>query len=302
MPQSGLFGTGKPRRNASKACEGCRRRKQKCNGLDPCDICLKRSLPCSYRTVTRQRQSHQGASSGRQPSSPHIASVTTSMPDGTIQAPLAILYDSQVRGVHAALSREQIFNCIRIIHAKGNYSSNCPEVVYGPSSNISLWRHFRAHLDPEVSVEAEHEHSSGSYEEVDDDLNTYKCTRPATLGLGHSINQAFVRYEVANSLTETFLRITHHVFPVVSSEELKNSLELLYDFGGDDVLPHAEKALLLASMAIGSAQGSPARCTDTLAAKARRELDYAGDALSFQAVQAGLLLISWFLISHNIGY
>ncbi|KAK3692563.1 fungal-specific transcription factor domain-containing protein [Podospora appendiculata] len=36
------------RQRTAQACESCKRRKQKCNGLKPCNTCDKRKLTCSY--------------------------------------------------------------------------------------------------------------------------------------------------------------------------------------------------------------------------------------------------------------
>ncbi|RDW68726.1 Zn(II)2Cys6 transcription factor [Aspergillus mulundensis] len=45
-----------PRRHIVKACEGCRQQKIKCNGQSPCERCARLSLPCTVRTVARQRR------------------------------------------------------------------------------------------------------------------------------------------------------------------------------------------------------------------------------------------------------
>uniref|UniRef100_A0A8H7NAU8 Zn(2)-C6 fungal-type domain-containing protein n=1 Tax=Bionectria ochroleuca TaxID=29856 RepID=A0A8H7NAU8_BIOOC len=36
------------RQRIAQACDTCKRRKQKCNGLKPCGTCLKRSSICQY--------------------------------------------------------------------------------------------------------------------------------------------------------------------------------------------------------------------------------------------------------------
>ncbi|KAL4745046.1 hypothetical protein BDW72DRAFT_211800 [Aspergillus terricola var. indicus] len=51
-----------PRRHISKACEGCRQQKIKCNGESPCKRCSRLSLTCVVREVTRQRQQRDDAS------------------------------------------------------------------------------------------------------------------------------------------------------------------------------------------------------------------------------------------------
>ncbi|KAL3476663.1 hypothetical protein BJX99DRAFT_138199 [Aspergillus californicus] len=44
-----------PRRHVGKACERCRQQKIKCNGESPCTRCVRLSIPCIMRRVTRQR-------------------------------------------------------------------------------------------------------------------------------------------------------------------------------------------------------------------------------------------------------
>ncbi|OAL52914.1 hypothetical protein IQ07DRAFT_629431, partial [Pyrenochaeta sp. DS3sAY3a] len=36
------------RQRTAQACESCKRRKQKCNGLCPCNTCEKRKFTCLY--------------------------------------------------------------------------------------------------------------------------------------------------------------------------------------------------------------------------------------------------------------
>ncbi|KAH8654753.1 fungal-specific transcription factor domain-containing protein [Ilyonectria robusta] len=68
MPQSPLSDDGetratvtsptnanaKRRTKSSQACDRCRAKKIKCNGARPCKICLNKSIPCSYETMTRR--------------------------------------------------------------------------------------------------------------------------------------------------------------------------------------------------------------------------------------------------------
>lgn len=42
------------RQKVSLACNHCKRAKNKCNGLFPCDRCDKRSLECEYLGVDRR--------------------------------------------------------------------------------------------------------------------------------------------------------------------------------------------------------------------------------------------------------
>lgn len=279
-----------PRRHTSKACEYCRQRKQKCNGLDPCNVCLGRALPCSYRTVIRQRHRRRISSSRVQQGTAQSFPGVPASSSSTIEPSSASSLDpqSQSGSVATMLMRHHIFNSVRVIDI--NDSS---EFVYGPSANVPLIRHFHAHLDSALSGEAG-KNCYGVYQEVDDDPSTYRRTTPAPLGedLGPEAGLVFARYEIAQSLIGIFLRTTQHAFPILDPEELSNSFERLYDLTNNHQPHRAEKAVILAAMAIGLAQSSPQCGTNNFLVMARSELGRAGNTLSYRAVQAELLLIS----------
>lgn len=48
METSGLEPGNKRARYAPKACDACRKRKGRCDGLEPCAYCVGRRQPCSY--------------------------------------------------------------------------------------------------------------------------------------------------------------------------------------------------------------------------------------------------------------
>ncbi|KAL2128600.1 hypothetical protein VTI74DRAFT_8951 [Chaetomium olivicolor] len=52
------------RQRTAQACDSCKRRKQKCNGLKPCQTCLRRKLMCCY---TPNNASDHGAESAASP-------------------------------------------------------------------------------------------------------------------------------------------------------------------------------------------------------------------------------------------
>ncbi|KAI0887367.1 uncharacterized protein GGS22DRAFT_108276 [Annulohypoxylon maeteangense] len=47
------------RQRTAQACDSCKRRKQKCNGLKPCSTCLKRSLDCLYTPTSLETGSQE---------------------------------------------------------------------------------------------------------------------------------------------------------------------------------------------------------------------------------------------------
>ncbi|KAK9476116.1 fungal-specific transcription factor domain-containing protein [Lipomyces japonicus] len=46
------------RKRIALACDSCKRRKQKCNGADPCSICMKKNFACHYSPTKEFLQTH----------------------------------------------------------------------------------------------------------------------------------------------------------------------------------------------------------------------------------------------------
>ncbi|KAI2469251.1 hypothetical protein F4781DRAFT_234683 [Annulohypoxylon bovei var. microspora] len=51
------------RQRTAQACDSCKRRKQKCNGLKPCSTCMKRSLDCLYTPTSLETGSQESLGS-----------------------------------------------------------------------------------------------------------------------------------------------------------------------------------------------------------------------------------------------
>ncbi|TRX92632.1 hypothetical protein FHL15_006559 [Xylaria flabelliformis] len=47
------------RQRTAQACDSCKRRKQKCNGVKPCNTCTKRHLDCQYTSSTSEHSGSQ---------------------------------------------------------------------------------------------------------------------------------------------------------------------------------------------------------------------------------------------------
>lgn len=51
------------RQRTAQACDSCKRRKQKCNGLKPCSTCMKRNLECQYTPASLEAGSQESLGS-----------------------------------------------------------------------------------------------------------------------------------------------------------------------------------------------------------------------------------------------
>ncbi|KAJ5486801.1 hypothetical protein N7530_001101 [Penicillium desertorum] len=138
-----------------RACQECRKRKIKCNGLTPCKTCQLRNTPCIYRDYIRhrrkkheyeeagERNSPRQASSGVPPSGQHTASVMNDFPNS-------------VSATHMA-------------------SPSCQmQLYYGPTSHFSLMQHIYRDL---ISNPTSHPEPSGGVEEAGAGLDLFSFRR-----------------------------------------------------------------------------------------------------------------------------
>ncbi|KAK3990564.1 activator of stress genes 1 [Cladorrhinum sp. PSN332] len=60
------------RQRTAQACDSCKRRKQKCNGVKPCQTCIRRKLTCTYTPNTASSDYGPGESAGSPTKRRHI--------------------------------------------------------------------------------------------------------------------------------------------------------------------------------------------------------------------------------------
>lgn len=117
-----------PSQRLSKACDGCRTRKVRCDGGRPCQPCEVRSMVCQYRVKCRRRRNAAFyANKYRQ-----IGQSPTDRDSDTPEA-----HSDMAEGVYATES----------------LSSACPlQLYYGPSSNFFLLQRINRHLAPPTGM------------------------------------------------------------------------------------------------------------------------------------------------------
>ncbi|KAL1390396.1 fungal-specific transcription factor domain-containing protein [Phyllosticta capitalensis] len=295
-----------------KACEECRRRKQKCNGLNPCNICSKRNTPCEYRSYIRRRTGrssttdyehqspvlvasggdHQqplrkrsridrddGDQSGDQELKQELSSTTSSS-------------DPDANTFSDVPPRYHIFSSIRATHAPADSPSCVLQLYYGSSSNFSFLQHIHAHLNAqEESVPRRNAH----VDEVQNgnegiDVFKYQGLAFGSLNGPRDSNPLFLRQDLAKSFLQNYCQTAHFHIPVLPAEQLWANFERLYGSADEGTIDPAERAIVVVAMAIGASQTTHDNWRRTLLSQARSEAESMSHIVNLRAVQIALLM------------
>jgi hypothetical protein len=220
--------------------------------------------------------------------------LTTRMSSDKVGLASSILTPSRMQKIHNTISRESIFNSVKVIKQTGIEPSSGLNIIYGPSSNVPMINHIRNILG-ESAFPAEPDafwdgtRQDGGY--------SVWSGRGEISQLNHVSERdtaeiVFLRYEVANGFLDIYLRTTHYSFPVVSTEALRSGLDRMYDSVGEGNLQPSHRALLLTAMGIGASHKTQYQHGSALFARAKRELGQVSNENNLQAIQASLLMIS----------
>ncbi|KAK7519869.1 fungal-specific transcription factor domain-containing protein [Phyllosticta citriasiana] len=289
-----------------KACEECRRRKQKCNGLNPCNICSKRRTSCEYRSYIRRRTGRSSTTDD------HLSPALGAAGDGVDQ-PLRkrsrVSHDADQSGEQELSSssstsdpdantfsdvppRYHIFSSIRATHAPADSPSCVLQLYYGSSSNFSFLQHIHAHLNAqEESVPRRNAH----VDEVQNgnegiDVFKYQGLAFGSLNGPRDSNPLFLRQDLAKSFLQNYCQTAHFHIPVLPAEQLWANFERLYGSADEGTIDPAERAIVVVAMAIGASQTTHDNWRRTLLSQARSEAEAMSHIVNLRAVQIALLM------------
>lgn len=275
----------------SKACQECRKRKIKCNGVEPCLTCRQRNTPCIYREIVRQRQKkqrdkipdHDGTSqttepaefgSGVRPQSPALAPKSTGK---------YTFHNSSVSATHMA-------------------SPSCKvQLYYGPTAHFSLMQQIYRDLMSNQAVQSEEPQEE--IEEASAGLDLFSFRRiffgmqseapdmnksSQTIG----IPTMFLSYDLAKVFLERFLRTLYSLMPVRPKCFFQSQLDLLYQPSMDVESDAAYHTLILLALAIGALGTESYRWGDVLFERAKASSASLDEVVNVQTVQISLFNIS----------
>ncbi|KAJ5667677.1 uncharacterized protein N7477_006247 [Penicillium maclennaniae] len=238
-----------------KACQECRKRKIRCNGLNPrspppaaasltvepqsCQTCEKRSTPCVYRDVTRHRRKKHEYQESR-----HISQSPRGSP--------GLTHHSTQRNPSVL---RNIPNSVSATHMA---SPSCQmQLYYGPTSHFALMQHVYRDLISNPVVQPE---PSGGVDEAGAGLDLFsfrriffgtpdESSKASTVG---DVPVMFLPHELAKVFLSRFLTTLYHMMPHRPKSWWELCLEELYNPSPSTHSDILNQALLLLALGTGS--------------------------------------------------
>ncbi|KAH1270760.1 hypothetical protein KXW98_004322 [Aspergillus fumigatus] len=235
-----------------KACQECRKRKIKCNGVNPCKTCRVRNTLCVYRDVIRQRKKkrHGPVDEGLASCESTRTELGTQQPSSPPPQPLGRRNKSASYTFHNSVSATHMT------------SPSCKvQLYYGPTSHFTLMHEIYRGL---VSNQTTHpEEPQGEVEEAGAGLDMFSVrgiffgtpaeTHDPNKGIGTTVAPVmFMPYELARVFLQRFLSTLYHLVPFWSKELYERQLETLYLPSSGTGSDTCTNSILLMALAMGS--------------------------------------------------
>lgn len=273
----------------SKACEPCRRRKIRCNGQQPCQLCQQSPANCTYRAKARDRASaRQRALNGSTPTQLQPGPSATSPASTHTPKDNNTPADPEVyRGITATH------------HHHGHDSGECAQLFYGPSSNFAFLQQLhKGILDygriRQPDGHGDHEGSEGL------DMFVQRSIffgTPPTFDATQS-QRSFPPTEIVSAdraalFLEKYKTVSSHLFPLFTETELDRMLLDLYPEEGRIASSPQEMALILAVLAIGALSTDATDLAEILYEQAKTIAHAFTEAVTLSMIQFKILLADY---------
>ncbi|KAJ5452561.1 hypothetical protein N7445_000744 [Penicillium cf. griseofulvum] len=221
-----------------RACQECRKRKIKCNGVTPCKTCQLRNTPCIYRDYIRhRRKKHEYEEIGER-NSIHHDTQSGVPPSGQRTTSGMNDFPNSVSATHMA-------------------SPSCQmQLYYGPTSHFSLMQHIYRDL---VSNPTSQPEPSGGVEEAGAGLDLFSFRRiffgtpdfhetNKSHGTG-DLSMMFLPYDLAKLFLSRYLSSLYHLMPLRPKLYYEQCLDRMYNSSPTNHLDAFTQAIILLVMA-----------------------------------------------------
>lgn len=274
----------------SKACQECRKRKIKCNGMEPCKICHQRNTPCIYRDIVRQRRKKQRD----RPSEGDDLLQPTEPP-----RPESSAHQQSPGLPHKAPGKYTFHNSVSATHMA---SPSCKvQLYYGPTAHFALMQQVYKDL---MSNQASHpEEPQGDVEEAGAGLDLFSFRRiffgtPSEApGMVNNSNASgspaiFLSYGLAREFMCRFLSTLYYLMPARPKGFFEQQLDQLYQPSISAEFDAADQVMVLLALAMGALGTEHFAWGDVLFERAKAALASLDEVVNVQMAQISLLIIS----------
>lgn len=262
----------------SKACQECRKRKIRCDGLNPCKTCQRRNTACVYRDFVRQRRKKHESDRFHQNDRPSQDRVSPNLG-------------------HSPARNTSTMHSVSATHMA---SPSClMQLYYGPTSHFSLMQHI--YRDLIANPTNQPQVPSREVEQAGAGLDVFSFrriffgtpdTHEGTKGL--STGDApfmFLPYELAKTFLSRFLSTLYYMVPYVPQCHFEQRLEQLYNFSPALQPDTLSQAALLLVLAIGSLGTEHYAWGEILFERVKASLTAFDEVVNLQTVQISMLMI-----------
>lgn len=275
----------------SKACQECRKRKIKCNGVEPCSTCAQRKTPCIYRNIVRQRQKKQRDGDPGQDAAGQSTESIGSGPVSGLQSPILPPRE---------LGKYKFHN--NSVSATQMASPSCKvQLYYGPTAHFAMLQQIYRELVSNQAVQSEE--PQGEVEEASAGLDLFSFrriffgTQSEAPDLGRNprtggMSMTFLPYDLAREFLERFMGTLYALMPVRPRCFFEKQLNLLYQptMGVDSDAGY--HALILLALAIGALGTENSEWGEVLFERAKATAATLDEVVNVQTVQISLFIIS----------
>ncbi|TGO67569.1 hypothetical protein BOTNAR_0039g00050 [Botryotinia narcissicola] len=273
------------RTSIGKACDECRRRKTKCNGGLPCDICRKYGGTCHFRSYVRRRKKGK-VSSSREHHDPQAEE------DEGVEKISEVSQQSLLPSILPG--DEQYGDHITATDDNSSLTSS-PQLYYGPPSNFAFLQQIYQQL--KSIVKAPFSSTNPRADDGDTALDWFGYWRlffgntSSDLTSRSSTQMLIVPEHLAYSFVDLFISTLGPFFPFISRTRIEGMLQIFYSFPNTSSGSALERGILMAILALAATLTEHVQLGEDLFLRAKSEMHTIEDLVNVQAVQLPLILI-----------
>ncbi|KAE8421449.1 hypothetical protein BDV36DRAFT_304930 [Aspergillus pseudocaelatus] len=285
------------------ACQECRKRKIKCDGGKPCNICQRRGTSCLYRDIVRRRmRRHQNNKHEDAP---------TKMP----KLPSGICEGENAQSPNEELSASNI------PHDQGStvkYSFNhgvsatdtaspltTVQLYYGSTSQFAFMHEFHQEMMPDRADQSNE--TRGGVMETGPGLDMFNFRpiffgrpfetdgasgKPGDGGTGELV--VLIDKDLAKTFLERYLSTSYYLATFRPAENFRRHLESLYSPVPGSEIDTWSRLVIFMALALGSLGTTHCEWGDILFQRVNDTITSMSDVVNLSAVQISLYMITQF--------